>query len=66
MLVPLSAIETRALSLLRDDMDAEEAEAAIDAAALEDAPFALDLLQGLLEKGALRAEDRDGVRRFRK
>ncbi len=61
---PLSVVETAALGVIRDGMSAEEAEAAIDARTLDGAPFALDVLQGLVEKGALRAEDRDGERRF--
>ena len=58
-------LERLALALVRDGMSVEEAEAAIDAAHFPGAPFALDLLQSLLEKGALRSEDRDGQRRFR-
>lgn len=65
-LVRLSSVELAALAVLRDGMSAEEAEAAIDAAQLEGSPFALDVLQDLLEKGAVRAEDVGGVRRFRK
>jgi hypothetical protein len=51
---------------MKNDMTAEEAEAAIDAAQLEGHPFALDLLQDLVEKGALIAEDTAGIRRFKK
>ncbi len=58
-------LERLALALVRDGMSVEEAEAAIDAANLPGAPFALDLLQSLLEKGALRSEDHAGQRRFR-
>lgn len=53
-----------ALQLLRDGMSTEEAEAAIDGAALEGLPLGLDALEDLLAAGALRAEDRDGQRRF--
>lgn len=60
--VTLSALEQQALAAIVDGMTAEEAEAAIDGAALAGNPFALDLLQELLEKGALR---RDGERFFR-
>ena len=63
---PLTPLETAALAVLRDGMTAEEAEAALDAAQLEGSPFALDLLQDLVEKGALAAEDAGGTRRFRK
>lgn len=62
---PLDQTEIQALAVLRDGMSLDEAEAAIDGAALPGAPFALDLLQTLVEKGALRSEDRDGERRFR-
>lgn len=65
-LVQLDDTERRALALLRDGMSVEEAEAAIDAAALPGAPFALDVLQGLIEKGALRSEDQSGERRLRR
>lgn len=60
----LTDLETAALATVKDGMSAEQAELAIDAAALPGQPFALDLLQTLLEKGALRAIDRDGDRRF--
>lgn len=63
--VPLVPVERLALALLRDGMSTEEAEAAIDAAAIPEAPLALDLLQSLVEKGALLSEDHDGDRRFR-
>ncbi len=53
----LDATEQRALEVLRDGMSLDEAELAIDAAALPGAPFALELLQALVEKGALRSED---------
>jgi serine/threonine-protein kinase len=62
--VKLNAVETKALALLTDGMTAEEAESAIDAAKLEGQPFALDLLQALVEAGALQAAERDGARRF--
>jgi len=65
-LAQLDDTERRALALLRDGMSVEEAEAAIDAAALPGAPFALDVLQGLIEKGALRSEDQSGERRLRR
>ncbi len=55
--VALDATEQRALDVLRDGMTLDEAELAIDAAALPGAPFALDLLQALVEKGALRSAD---------
>ena len=58
----LDPVERLALAVLRDGMSVEEAEAAIDAAGFPGAPFALDLLQTLVEKGALRVEDREGVR----
>ena len=61
----LDSLERLAVTLVRDGMSVEEAEAAIGAARLPGAPFALDLLQSLLEKGALRSEDHDGQRRFR-
>lgn len=61
----LDETERLALGLLRDGMSVEEAEAAIDAAALPGAPFALDLLQALVEKGALRSQEQGGERRFR-
>jgi len=64
--ITLSPVEQAALDVLVDGMTAEEAEAAIDAAKLEGQPFALDLLQELVEKGALRAEDVGVLRRFRK
>ncbi len=64
--VSLDAIEQQALALIRDGMSVEEAEAAIDAAALPGAPFALDLLQALIEKGALRSEDQGGGRRLKR
>lgn len=60
----LDEVERAALAAVRDGMTAEEAEAAIDAAALPGAPFALDLLQALVEKGALKADDSRGERRF--
>lgn len=63
---PLTTLELAALAAVKNDMTAEEAEAAIDAAQLEGQPFALDLLQDLVEKGALIAEDRAGTRRFKK
>jgi serine/threonine protein kinase len=62
--VALDETEAAALAAVRDGMTAEEAEAAIDAAALPGAPFALDLLQALVEKGALVADDSRGERRF--
>ncbi len=52
------------MALVRDGMTLDEAEAAIDGANLPGAPFALDLLQTLVEKGALRMEDQAGERRF--
>ncbi len=61
----LNDLERRALALVRDGMSVEEAEAAIDRAQLPGAPFALDLLQTLVEKGALRSEEQGGERRFR-
>jgi serine/threonine-protein kinase len=57
--------ERQALALLTDGMSVEEAEAVIDGASLPGAPFALDLLQSLVEKGALRFEDSGGERRLR-
>ncbi|MFT3710245.1 MAG: serine/threonine-protein kinase [Archangium sp.] len=60
----LTEVEVRALSFVVDGMTAEEAEAAIDAAAI--GVFALDVLQDLVEKGALVAEDSGGVRRFKR
>ncbi len=54
--VELNAAEHQALAVLRDGMSLDEAEQAIDGAALPGAPFALDLLQALVEKGALRSE----------
>lgn len=61
----LEEVELLALSALRDGMSLDEAEAAIDGAALPGAPFALDLLQTLVEKGALRSEEQGDQRRFR-
>ena len=55
--VALDATEQRALDVLRSGMSLEEAELAIDAASLPGSPFALDLLQALVEKGALRSSD---------
>lgn len=63
---PLDDLERRALALIGDGMSVEEAEAAIDAARLPGAPFALDLLQALVEKGALRSEEQGGERRFKR
>jgi serine/threonine protein kinase len=63
---PLTTLELAALAAVSNGMTAEEAEAAIDAAQLEGHPFALDLLQDLVEKGALIAEDTAGIRRFKK
>lgn len=60
----LNATEEAALACVRDGMTFEEAEAAIEKAGVEG--FALDLLQDLIEKGALVAEDRDGARRFKR
>jgi serine/threonine-protein kinase len=62
--VELTPTEDRALECVKDGMTAEEAEVAIDASGL--GVFALDLLQDLVEKGALIAEDSGGVRRFRR
>jgi eukaryotic-like serine/threonine-protein kinase len=61
----LDEAETRALTVLRDGMSLDEAELAIDGAGIPGAPFALDLLQTLVEKGALRTEDSGGERRFK-
>ena len=58
----LDQAEQLALAVLSDGMSVEEAEAAIDGAGLPGAPFALDLLQRLVEKGALRSEEHHGVR----
>ncbi len=55
--VALDATEQRALDVLRDGMTLDEAELAIDAASLPGSLFALDLLQALVEKGALRSSD---------
>lgn len=55
--VALDATEQRVLDVLRDGMTLDEAELAIDAASLPGSPFALDLLQALVEKGALRSSD---------
>ena len=56
---------TRALGLLRDGMTTEEAEAALDGAAIPGLPSGLDALEDLLAAGALRAEDDPhGHRRF--
>ena len=61
----LDELERQALAVLRDGMSVEGAEAAIDGAALSGAPFALDLLQTLVEKRALRFEDHGGDRVIR-
>lgn len=58
----LNDVERAALAALRDGMTTEEAEAAIDAAGLEGAPFALDVLQALIDAGAISTSDRDGAR----
>lgn len=58
----LGDVERAALAVLREGMTTEEAEAAIDAAGLEGAPFALDVIQALLDAGAISTVDRDGVR----
>jgi serine/threonine-protein kinase len=63
---PLEDVERTALALVRDGMSIEEAEAAIDAAALPGVTFGLDVLQGLIEKGALRAVDDGVTRRLRR
>ncbi|MBL8914977.1 MAG: serine/threonine protein kinase [Archangium sp.] len=60
----LSAVESAALGCVADGMTFEEAERAIEAAGVDG--FALDLLEDLISKGALVAEDRDGVRRFKR
>ena len=55
--VALDEVERLALAVLRDGMTLDEAEIALDAARLPGSPFALDLLQTLVEKSALRSED---------
>lgn len=61
---PLSPAEEAALACVVDGMTFDEAEQAIERAGVEG--FALDLLQDLVEKGALVAEDREGVRSFKR
>lgn len=60
----LSVVESAALGCVADGMTFEEAERAIEGAGVDG--FALDLLEDLIAKGALVAEDRDGVRRFKR
>jgi hypothetical protein len=55
--VALDEVDRLALAVIRDGMTLDEAEVALDGAQLPGAPFALDLLQTLVEKGALRSED---------
>ncbi len=64
----LDAVEQAALVVLRGvgaRFSAEDAEVALEAASLPGSPFALDVLQALLEKGALVAEDEAGARWLR-
>jgi serine/threonine-protein kinase len=61
----LDEVERLALAVLRDGMSVDSAESALDAAALPGAPFALDVLQVLVEKRALRFEDQGGDRVIR-
>lgn len=55
--VALDEVDRLALAALREGMTLDEAELALEAAQLPGSPFALDLLQTLVEKGALRSED---------
>lgn len=64
----LDEVERAALAALRQAgprFTAEEAEQVLEAASLPGNPFALDVLQALLEKAALVAEDEAGDRWFR-
>jgi serine/threonine protein kinase len=64
---PLDDVERYAVGLLAGmgaRFDAEEAERRLEAALPPGAPPALDVLQALLEKGALVAVDEGGERRF--
>ncbi len=54
--IALDEVDRLALAALRDGMTLDEAEIALDAARLPGSPFALDLLQTLVEKGAIRSE----------
>jgi serine/threonine protein kinase len=62
----LTETERLALALVRDGVSIEEAEAAIEGAGLPGAPFGLDVLQALIEKGALQAVDDGATRRLRR
>ncbi|HEY1089308.1 MAG TPA: serine/threonine-protein kinase, partial [Archangium sp.] len=62
----LTETERLALALVRDGVSIEEAEAAIEGAGLPGSPFGLDVLQALIEKGALSAVDDGETRRLRR